>query len=68
MMVVVANAIFKQCRGVHWLNATRKTLFDERVQSVVHRLPRNGAKLFACNFGSLVGSDVWVISDGLQNG
>jgi hypothetical protein len=68
MMVVIANAIFKQCRGVHWLNATGKTLLDERVQSVVHRLPRNGANLFACHLGSLVGGDVRVIGNGLQNG
>jgi hypothetical protein len=68
MMVVVANAIFKQCRGVHWLNAPGKTFFDERVQGVVHRLPRNSANLFTCNFGSLVGGDVRVLSDGLQNG
>jgi hypothetical protein len=65
MMVIVANAIFKQCRGVHWLNATGKTLLYERVQRVVHRLPRNSANLFTCNLGSLVGGDVRVIGDGL---
>jgi len=63
--MVVADAIFEQCRGVDGLNASRKTFFDERVERVVYRLTGNTSQLLASNLSCLIGGDMRVIANGL---
>ena len=61
--MVVADAIFEECRGVNGLNATGKSLFNEHVERVVHRLPGNASEMIASYLSCLIGGDVWKVAN-----